>query len=206
MTSPWLSLDDLANEPAPNQATLAECAARVRGSALRGWAANVDARHGAGAAEALRERLGLSADALPADPPASLWIPARVQLALTEAIVSHHYGHDLRALEPDLFDDTTAKLGPLSRGVLRRVGVARLLAHAPALHSRIWDRGSAMVNLQPGQALIQVMGAPTFTTRTWLSLNLFALGGIVRVTGGTLVARQARRDGTDAVSLRVSWA
>jgi hypothetical protein len=177
---------------------------QVRGAVLRDWSANVARRFGPLAVGELRARTGLPPSLLPDLPGSSSWLPAWVQLAVTDDLLENQLASRAAGLLPLLREDVLQALGPARRLGPRLLGPAGLLRHAAAAHRETFDLGQLRGEVEARTATLTWTGAELFGNPTWRLLQASAcvialeLGGArPRVGLGTLT--------DESCSLNLAW-
>jgi hypothetical protein len=203
---PRLTLEAIASTPSWSPERLNALDGSVRGALLKDWGSHIVGRWGAEALATLRAELGITVDALADAPARTDWFPVAHQLKITRYVADVFASGDLLAVERLIEQDTHRGTGKaMARWAARRVGTRRVLKSAPRLHPEGYDQGSVTVEVGRGSGMLRFRGAPFFGAPVWRTLQLFAVRGLVRYMGDTLVENWGVDQGPDGFDVGVRW-
>lgn len=155
-------------------AQVAALPGRCRGALLRDWAKHCARRWGPDAPERLRADLGPLAATLPDAPSAEQWLPASLQVALTDAILDRYLSGDPRRLEPMLREDAVRQMSRVQRVVVRTLGAAGGYRRTAGAYRRVYDAGRVQAVVMGREARICCLDSSLYGNPTWRILQLFA--------------------------------
>lgn len=162
---------------------------------LRRWADNLTRRHGPGAVDRVRARIGdweVPTDPQPGDP-----VRVAAHLRLIEAIADELHDEDLHRIAHNVREDVQRDIPRAGRLAMRAYGAKRALRHVPEAHRKLYGVGEVRAESARGRAELEYANAPLFGHPTWRFVVLTALGIAVEGGAGRPPARAAF-DGDEA--------
>ncbi len=199
-----LTVEVLAAQPRWDSARLAELPGRCRGDVMGAWGDNLVKRFGADAVTRVRARLAPPLDHVRAVLTKTDWVPMHTQVVVTNAIVDEFLGGDLAALFPLLIEDMRTNLSRFHRVLARSLGVGRTIKIMPKPFRKVYERGTAEVEVDGRRARLRFADNALFSNPTWRVLQLYAVRTLFDLTetAGTVVGEDT---GLDRFAALVSW-
>jgi hypothetical protein len=198
------SIDTLAAADRWPQTKVLALPGRLRGDLLGPWGDNLCKRYGANAVDRIRGRLPAPLTAISPVLTAKDWLPVFAQVLVTEAIVDEFLAGDWRALYPLLVADTRASLSRVHLLLARSIGVARAFKQATNNFAKVYDRGTASIELSKRHAWMTFAGHPVFACPSWRLLQLFALRLFLDLSG-TAGDASGEDAGPDGFVAHATW-
>lgn len=199
-----LTVELLAAEPRWERDRLAALPGRCRGDLLGPWGNNLAKRFGPDAVTRVRARLPAPLAQVGAALSSDDWVPIHAQVVVTEAIVDEFLGGDLVALYPLLIEDTRASLSRVHRLLARSLGVGRALKIVPKPFRKVYERGTAEVEIDARRGRLSFGDNALFANPTWRVLQLYAVRTLFDLTGNTGSAA-GEDTGADSFAVLVTW-
>lgn len=201
----WQPLQWLLESPRwPAERVLA-LPGRCRGAALSRWADNCRRRWGKAAVAQIRAELGEAGAELADDPPTRSWVPAALQVRVTDLIIDGFLDGDALALEALAVQDGRRTTGWAGMMVLRQLGPERIFASAPRIHRWILDVGVAGATAEQGGTRILWQGAALFENPTWRLLQAFAIRAAIAGTGRETLELRVGAPAAECFAIAVTW-
>ena len=199
-----LTVETLAAQPRWDSARLTGLPGRLRGDVMGAWGENLVKRFGADAVTRVRARLSPPLDHVRAVLTKTDWVPMHTQVEVTNAIVDEFLGGDLAALFPLLIEDMRTNLSRFHRMLARSLGVGRTIKILPKPFRKVYERGSADVEVDGRRARLSFADNALFSNPTWRVLQLYAVRTLFELTdtAGTVVGEDT---GLDRFAALVSW-
>lgn len=199
-----LTIEALAAEPRwPVERTMS-LPGQIRGNALRAWGTHVARHWGPTATDAVRERLGLDAKALPDVPTKRDWLPAWVQIRLAEVIVDTWCGGDLLGFET-LFAETSGTGDKVMRWAAAQLGPTAVLRRAGSYHASVCTVGAVDATADARSSRLAFRGAELFGHPTWRTLNTMSMRTMFAFMGRPLVALHGLDAGPREFAIELAW-
>lgn len=198
------TLEELARvEPWSRERTLA-LPGRLRGNALRAWGAHVDHRFGKGAADRVREHLGMSSNDLPDQPSKKHWYPVHLQTRLVRFIIDELLAGDALAFE-SVFEESTGTAEKALVLAGRMTGPGLVLRMAGTYHSSVCDVGKCIPDVSSGRAVLEFKDAETFDDPTWRLANMISMKSMFSSLKRNLDSIHGEEPGPKSFTIRMQW-
>ena len=199
-----LTVEMLAAQPRWDSARLLALPGQCRGDVMGAWGDNLGKRFGGDAVTRVRARLAPPLDQVRAVLTKADWVPMPTQVVVTNAIVDEFLGGDLAALFPLLIEDMRTNLSRFHRMLARSLGVGRTIKIMPKVFRKVYERGTADVEVEGRRARMSFAENALFSNPTWRVLQLYAVRTLFDLTdtAGAVVGEDT---GSNSFATLVSW-
>lgn len=198
------TLEELAREkPWSMERTLA-IPGRLRGNALRAWGVHVDHRFGKGAAERVRQHLGMTVDELPDQPSKKQWYPVHLQTRLVRYVIDELLDGDALKFE-SVFEESTGTAEKALVLAGRMTGPGLVLRMAGTYHGSVCDVGRCIPDVSSGRAVLEFKDAETFDDPTWRLANMISMKTMFASLKRNLDVIVGEETGPRSFTIRMQW-